>query len=84
MATKPPARITFIDEFNARLTKIEKDAVEVGLNLTAICKLAHIGRATPDRWRREPPKTIVLIEKMEAVIERQRLARARDGGRKKH
>lgn len=66
----------FADIFKGRLSKIEADAKEVGLNFTSICKEAGISRATPDRWKRSTPKTVKLIDKMEAIIAAKRGAPA--------
>jgi len=75
---------TFVDEFKDRVAKIESDAVAVGLNLTVICKEAGISRATPDRWRKKTPKTVLLIKKMEAIIERRREELAKEEAAKPH
>lgn len=66
------AKKTYVDEFKARVDKMEKDAAEVGLNFTVICREAGISRATPDRWRKKTPKTILLIAQIEGIIERER------------
>lgn len=59
---------TFGDVFRARLSQIDKDAQAVGINMTVVCKEAGVSRATPDRWRRNLPKTVEIIEKMEGVV----------------
>jgi len=56
--------------FRERVTRIEDEAKRIGLNFTSICKEAGISRATPDRWRKESPKTIRLVERMEEIVER--------------
>lgn len=58
----------FDDEFKRRIASIEADAKTVGLNFTSICKEAGISRATPDRWKRETPKTVQIVAKMEAIV----------------
>lgn len=67
---KPKA--TFVEVFQKRVKKIERDALRVGLNFTVICKQAGISRATPDRWKKSTPKTILLIAKLESIIEEAR------------
>jgi hypothetical protein len=62
----------FGEVFRDRVTRIEDEAKRIGLNFTSICKEAGISRATPDRWRKESPKTIRLVEAMEKIIERHR------------
>ena len=68
----------FTKVFHDTLDKIEKDAKDVGLNLTSICKATEISRATPDRWRKTVPKTIKLIEDMQNIIEEKRKINAED------
>lgn len=66
----------FEKTFQEALDKLEVDAKAVGLTLTSICRDTGVSRATPDRWRKEPPKTVELLKKMQEVVEakRQRLA----------
>lgn len=56
--------------FDERLRAIEADATACGLNWTDICREAGVSRATPDRWKKHRPNTVLLIEKVEKVIER--------------
>jgi hypothetical protein len=63
---------TYTDEFRDRVKKIEADAHELGLNFTVICSKAGISRATPDRWKKRTPKTIALVSKMEAIVDKER------------
>ncbi len=59
----------FIDEFLDAVNKMEEDAKKSGTNLTAICKLVGAGRATPDLWKKKPPKTVMLLTKMQQAVE---------------
>jgi hypothetical protein len=59
---------SFGELFLARLQELEEEAKLCGLNMTVICKEAGISRASPDRWRRELPKTILLMETMEEIV----------------
>lgn len=59
---------TYADEFKDRLTKLERDAQSAGTNLTEVCRVAGVSRATPDRWRKRVPKTIELVTLMEAIV----------------
>lgn len=56
------------EEFRARLKRIEEAAKAKGLNWTSVCSQAGVSRATPDRWKKKPPKTIEIITKMEAIV----------------
>lgn len=70
MAT-PPAQQkprTYTDEFKDRIAKLEKDAVDAGSNLTEVCRKAGVSRATPDRWRKHTPKTVLLVTRMEEIV----------------
>lgn len=58
----------FQTEFLSRLDAIESRGKAVGLTLTHICREAGTARATPDRWRKRPPLSVVLIDKLEAVV----------------
>lgn len=69
--------------FEERLRVIEAEAAACGLNLTDVCRLAGISRATPDRWKREHPNTVRLIERIEAVIEKQKKAMEKAAAAKK-
>lgn len=55
--------------FRDKLDEIEERAREAGINMSVICREAGIGRATPDRWKRQIPKTIKLVAEMERVVE---------------
>lgn len=68
----------FEQQFNAALDQLEKDATEVGLTLTSICRTTKVSRATPDRWRKETPKTVAILKAMQKVVsdKRAELARA--------
>lgn len=59
---------SYIKDFYATLDRLEVDAKAVGLTLTSICKITKISRATPDRWRREVPTTVMLLERMQQVV----------------
>lgn len=58
----------FSKVFNDRLDDIERRALKVGSNLTAVCKAIGISRSTPDRWRREMPRTIEILEQMDQCV----------------
>jgi len=72
-----PAAIPFSKVFNDRLDDIERRALTVGSNLTEICRDIGISRSTPDRWRRETPRTIEILEEMEQrVTVKERVSRS--------
>ncbi len=66
----------FITDFYAAIEKLKVDAEKVGMTLTSICKKEGISRATPDRWARETPTTVMLLSRMQKVVrdEEERIA----------
>lgn len=56
--------------FLDRLDSIERRALKVGSSLTGICRGIGISRATPDRWRRDIPRTIEIIKQMEGWLDK--------------
>ncbi len=66
------------DLFLDALEEAEKDAHAGGLSLSALCRAAGVGRATPDRWRRNPPSTIQLLSVMQRIAYAARLRLARN------
>ena len=73
-------REPFEKVFRARLKAIEEDARKVGINMTVVCAEAGISRATPDRWNRDVPKTIEIVDAMEQIVEKHRLKRIAELG----
>jgi len=65
----------FEDDFRRAIEQIKTDAKEAGTSLTAACKEAQVGRATPDRWTKKPPKTIRLISRMQEIVRKKKEAR---------
>jgi transposase-like protein len=64
--------------FTEALDAIIADGVTVGVTLTSICRQTGISRATPDRWRKTPPKTIRLLDEMQDMIDAKRKQDAED------
>lgn len=64
----------FESEFLDRVRKIEHEALAMGSNITEVCRRAGVARATPDRWRRSTPTTVVLVKKMEETLAEMRAA----------
>ena len=60
--------VPFDQVFADRVAGIEARAKAVGLNFTSICHQAGISRATPDRWKRQTPKTVRLVAEMEKIV----------------
>lgn len=58
----------FEQVFRDTLDDLQSDAKAAGMNLTTVCKAAGVARATPDRWRQNPPKTIRALAKMQGVV----------------
>jgi hypothetical protein len=59
---------TYVEEFRERVELLEQDARYAGTNLTEVCREAGVSRATPDRWKKNPPRTIQLLTLMEEII----------------
>lgn len=58
----------FENDFRDAVVKLKADAAEEGISLTAVCTKANVSRATPDRWLREPPKTVLLLSEMQKIV----------------
>lgn len=69
MSKKEMANNTFATEFKERVLYIETKAKASGLNWTSVCAKAGVSRATPDRWRIKPPKSVQLVDKLEAIVD---------------
>lgn len=54
------------------VTTLKAKAAAAGTNLTAICRAAGVPRQTVERWKNKEPKTIALLRKLEAEIEKAR------------
>lgn len=67
---------SFAQVFRDKLDAIEGRAKACGLTLTDLCRESGIARATPDRWRKRPPKSIQLVDKLEDVVIRAEKNRA--------
>lgn len=74
MATCTERAPSMEEIFRARLNNIEERAKAAGLTLTAICRRSGIARATPDRWRKDCPLSIKLIDRMEQEVAAQEAA----------
>lgn len=62
------ANITFEDEFKRRLDDLVERAKAAGMTVSALCKKTGTARATPDRWRKQAPLSIKLVDKLEAEV----------------
>lgn len=60
----------FSQVFRERIDQIERRALKVGTSLTGICRGIGISRATPDRWRRDIPRTIEIVDQMEGWLDK--------------
>ena len=61
---------TFEAEFRRRLNDIFKRGEAVGLTVTKLCKNTGTARATPDRWRKEAPLSVTIVDRLEAEVVR--------------
>ena len=59
---------SFTEAFYERIDRIVERGKACGMTLTDICSESGVARATPDRWSAKTPKTIELVDKMEAVV----------------
>ena len=59
---------TFEAEFQRRIEDIKRRAAAAGTSITALCQATKIARATPDRWQQKAPKTIRLVDELEAEL----------------
>ncbi len=59
---------TMQELFNEKLSRIYQRALDADISVSLICKKSGVSRATPDRWRKSPPLSIALIDKMEEVL----------------
>ena len=58
---------SFQEAFYGYLDEIDRRAHAQGLTMTDLCRESKVSRATPDRWRKELPKTIQNVCALEAV-----------------
>lgn len=74
---RAPKAKTFSEEFSARIRLLEARAHVVGLDWSKLCRATGAARATPDRWLRRPPKTILMVDAMEAEVAKAERAHAK-------
>lgn len=55
-------------EFYIKIESLIARAKAVGMDTSKLCSAAGVGRATPDRWRIEAPKTIKLLDSFEQAV----------------
>lgn len=67
---------TFSEVFSERIKGLEVEAKSAGMSFTEVCRLAGMSRATPDRWKREIPKTIELVDRMAEIIDAKKVQQA--------
>jgi len=59
---------TFADVFDARIESIRQRLEASGASWAELCTLAKVSRAQPVRWSAETPKTIKLVDQLEAAL----------------
>lgn len=57
-------------DFSDIYNNLNAACIEAGTTLTEVCRQAKVNRSTPERWKTDPPKTLVMISKMLAEIEK--------------
>ncbi|ATI15722.1 hypothetical protein [Bordetella phage vB_BbrM_PHB04] len=65
MAKKP-----FNQQFTDELDDMERRLHAIGRNFTQLCNETKVSRATPNRWKRQLPKTVAIVAEMQRVVER--------------
>lgn len=56
--------------FKRRVRRIEERARAAGSNITDLCRRSEVARVTVERWRKEAPKTIEIIDQLEAELDK--------------
>lgn len=41
-----------------------------GTNITAVCEAANVSRSTVERWKKNPPKSLRILDALEAEIQK--------------
>jgi len=63
----------FGDVFDAALLEIRSNAKKLGVPLSEICSAVGISRATPSRYKARRPATVVVVQKLQAEINKRLL-----------
>ena len=64
MSKRKPKEGSAEADFLARLDSIEARGKKLGLTMPQITALAGVARATPERWRRKVPQSVLLLDKL--------------------
>lgn len=48
--------------------KLQKDCEDAGTNLTEVCREAKLNRSSIEKWKKEVPLSIDILNKLNAVI----------------
>jgi hypothetical protein len=59
---------TFYESMVSRLANIEARAKALGSNMTQVCKATGVARVTYERWRQRPPKSVQLVDVLDAHV----------------
>ena len=62
--------MSYENEFKGRLDGLLKRAAAAGTNLSQLCADIGLARSTPDRWRKEVPKTIQAFSELELALKK--------------
>jgi len=68
MSKRKPKEGSAEADFLARLDSIEARGKKLGLTMPQITALAGVARATPERWRRKVPQSVLLLDKLDDFI----------------
>lgn len=70
-----PKNLTMNTENNRGVTtdlykSLQVRCLQAGTNLAELCREAQVDRKTLDKWKRRTPKSIAMLRRLEAAIEK--------------
>lgn len=68
---------TFTAEFEQRVHAIEERLRALNLNWTWLCSQAQISRTTPDRWKKQEPLTVQLVDRLGRILSKREQEQAK-------
>lgn len=77
MSKRKPAAGSAESAFLVRLDEIEQRAKKLGLKMPMVCSGAGVARATPERWRRRVPQSVLLLDKLDNYVADQEIKAAK-------
>lgn len=68
MSKRKPKEGSAEASFLQRLDSVEARGKKLGLTMPQVTAGAGVARATPERWRRKVPQSVLLMDKLEAFL----------------